>query len=129
MRIAIVGGRDFVDFDLLEFKLRPYKASITLIVSGAAEGADTLAQTYAKKYDIPFQDYPANWDDLDVKPCKIKVNKLGNEYNVLAGFNRNQKIVDSADFIIAFWNSKSTGTRDTIGRANRARKDTMIIYY
>lgn len=129
MKVAIVGGRDFVNFDLLEFKLRPFKASITLIVSGAADGADTLGVTYAKKYGIPYKEFPADWDDLTVEPCVIKKGKGGKPYNALAGFNRNQSIVDNADFVIAFWDGKSKGTRDTIGRANKAKKDTLIIYY
>jgi hypothetical protein len=45
-----------------------------------------------------------------------------------AGFIRNQEIVDNCDFVVAFWDGASRGTKDTIDRARKAKISTLIIY-
>ena len=128
MKVAIIGGRDFANYDLLKFKLLSYRASITKIISGGALGADKLGEIYAKEHDIPTKIFEAEWNNF-AEPCKIKTNKNGKEYNALAGFNRNANIIKNADFVVAFWDSVSPGTRDSIGKAHRLKKDILIIYY
>lgn len=128
MRIAIVGGRDFQNYDLLKFKLLPFRASITQIVSGGASGADNLAEIYAKEHNIPLKVFEAEWENFS-EPCKIKENAQGKKYNALAGFNRNTLIIQNSDFVVAFWDKKSPGTRDSIGKAHKLKKDILIIYY
>lgn len=128
MKIAIIGGRDFQNYDLLKFKMLPFRASITQIISGGASGADNLGEIYAKEHNIPIKVFEAEWDNFN-EPCKIKENSQGKKYNALAGFNRNSQIIQSADFVIAFWNGKSPGTRDSIGKAHKLKKDILIVYY
>jgi len=129
MKVAIIGSRSFENYELLKFKLLPYKASITEIVSGGASGADKLAEIYAKANNIPVKVFEADWENLDAEPCKIKTRQDGSSYNVLAGFNRNTKIVQRADFIICFWDGQSTGTRDSLKKAHGFKKDILIIYF
>lgn len=57
---------------------------------------------------------------------KIKLDKNGKQYNVLAGFNRNTKIVENSDFIIAFSVDFSSGTEDTIMKARKSKKPVLI---
>jgi len=128
MRVAIIGSRTFQNYDLLKFKLLPCRASITQIVSGGAEGADKLGEIYAKENNIPVKIFPVDWSDFS-EPCKIKTNSVGKEYNALAGFNRNQKIIENSDFIVCFWDGKSPGTRDSMQRAHKMRKDILIVYF
>jgi hypothetical protein len=128
MNVAIIGSRSFVNYVLLIFKLLPYKASIKKIISGGAPGADGLADIYSKEFDIPIKIFEAEWDDINAEPCKIKHNKQGKPYNAIAGFNRNTKIIENSDFVIAFWDGKSNGTRDSIKKAHQMRKDILIIY-
>lgn len=57
MKLAIVGGRDYDDYERLEIwadELKP-----TEIVSGGAKGADALAEEYAKRKGIPITVIPA----------------------------------------------------------------------
>lgn len=128
MKVAIIGSRSFQNYELLKFKLLPYRTSITEIVSGGADGADRIGEIYAKENNIPVKVLPADWDDFS-KPCKIKYNSSGKPYNALAGFKRNQLIIENADFIIAFWDGKSPGTRDSMQKAHKMRKDILIIYF
>jgi hypothetical protein len=128
MKVAIIGGRDFQNYDLLKFKLLPYKTSISQIISGGASGADNLGEIYAKENNIPLKVFEAEWENFS-EPCKIKENAQGKKYNALAGFNRNSQIIQNSDFVIAFWNGSSPGTRDSIGKAHKLKKDILIIYY
>ena len=130
MNVAVIGGRDFANYDLLKFKLMPYLANITKIISGKASGADSLARSYAKENNIPIKEFEAEWDNLMTdEPLKIKVNAQGKQYNTLAGFNRNVKIIKEANLVVCFWDGKSSGTRDSIGKAHKLKKDILIIYY
>ncbi|MGV4413832.1 SLOG family protein [Chryseobacterium sp. T1] len=51
MNIAIVGARDFEDYEIRKTTLNSYienKICVSSIVSGGAKGADTLAKRYAE---------------------------------------------------------------------------------
>lgn len=128
MRIAIIGSRGFNNYELLKIKLSPYLGSITKIVSGGAEGADKLGELYAEENNIEKLIFPAEWENFE-HPCKIKYNSAGKPYNAMAGFKRNQNIIENCDFVIAFWDGKSSGTKDSMQKANKLRKDILIVYF
>jgi len=128
MIVAIIGSRSFENYELLKFKLLPYKASITKIVSGGALGADKLGEIFAKEFNIPTEIFEAEWENF-AEPCKIKKNSYGKEYNALAGFNRNTKIIEKANLVAVFWDGKSPGTRDSMKKAHQMKKDILIIYF
>ena len=102
MKLAIVGSRNFTNYKYFCQVIAQVKTEITLIISGGARGADTLAEKYAKEKAIPYLIFPANWD----------------KYGKQAGILRNQDIVNSAEAMIAFLASESKGTRDSIKRAH-----------
>ena len=45
----------------------------------------------------------------------------------IAPLKRNDKIVDDNDVMFAFWNEKSTGTKDVTDKQTKADKDLIII--
>lgn len=49
--------------------------------------------------------------------CKIGIRKDGNKYNILAGFNRNEKMAEVADMLIYF--KGGNGTNDMVQRAEK----------
>lgn len=110
MTYAIVGSRDIFDYELVERELDRYD-DITTIVSGAANGIDSLARKYAERNNIPMIEFPADW------------NKHGKK----AGFLRNVDIVENADTVIAFQKNNSKGTRHSIDIAKRKNKPVMAI--
>jgi len=130
MKLAIIGSTTFTDYKLLCKTLEPYKDKVTLVVSGAAKGADTLGAKWSrevlKKEPLEF---PADWENLEVEPCRVKTRSDGTKYNVLAGFNRNTIIVENADVVIAFWDGRSKGTRDSLYKCDKAGKPKKIIRY
>ena len=111
MKAAVIGSREFNDYEKLKEILSFFP--ITKIISGGARGADSLSERYAKENGIPTEIYLAQWDLFGKK----------------AGFMRNTTIVENSDIVIAFWNQKSKGTRDSIGKASKMKKNTFIVYF
>ena len=130
MKIAIVGSRTFNDKDLALEVIGTYFPiyNIECIISGGAKGADTIGKEIASILNLPYIEYPAEWDNLEVKPCSIQY-KNGTPYNALAGFNRNCKIVDEADVVVAFHDGRSHGTKHTLRYCSKVKKKTFIVYF
>jgi len=112
MKIAVIGSRGFNDYNLIEQTLNKVE-SISKIISGGANGADTLAEQYANKNNIEI---------LIFKPDYKK-------YNRGAPLKRNLQIIDSADIIFAFWDGESKGTLHAINYARKSGKEVNIISY
>lgn len=115
MNIVICGSRNFDDYKLFQVEMDEFlnmreKETITL-VSGGARGADSMARTYAQKYDYKFKEYLADWDGLGKK----------------AGFVRNAQMLEIADTIIAFWDGKSKGTAHMIKEAIRRNIPLVVV--
>ena len=113
MKIAVVGSRTFNDYNTMVDAVSGFAENLDEIISGGANGADALAKKLAEDLEVGYTEFPADW------------NKNGK----VAGFIRNQQIVDASDFIIAFWDGESNGTKDTIDKARKAKKATLIIYF
>lgn len=76
----------FIDREKKLFKINP---SSLEIISGMAKGADSLAVKFAHEHNLALKEFPADWNNLDVSPCRIATNSHGS-YNALAGHNRNK---------------------------------------
>ena len=113
MKVIICGGRNFTDYQYLNayVKMVPPWIEITEVVSGHADGADTLGEQWATKNNIPLKIFPADWE------------RLGRR----AGPIRNIEMSKYAEGCIAFWNGTSTGTKHMIGTAIKAGMWTYVI--
>lgn len=113
MKVVIAGTRTFEDYEKLKFELdriRPFM-EITEIVSGCSRGADTLGERYAMENDILLKKFPADWKGLGRK----------------AGPLRNIQMAEYADELIAFWDTKSGGTKHMINEMDKRNKPIIII--
>jgi hypothetical protein len=64
MRVLVCGGRNFADlgwFGQVMTELHVKCGPITLIIHGAASGADTMAGEWAEHMVIPLRVFPADW--------------------------------------------------------------------
>lgn len=133
-KICVVGSRKFNNYEHLKRNLddlildiTPWRGEVTLL-SGGAEGADKLAEQYAEETGLEITVFPALWHDLEAPGAVIRENHHG-KYNVRAGFVRNQVMAEEADLVVAFWDGKSSGTKDMISRAKKLGKEVVILYF
>jgi len=59
-RIIVCGGRDYADQDAVDSALDRVHAKrpVTMLVHGAARGADSLADDWAKRRGVPREPHP-----------------------------------------------------------------------
>lgn len=109
MKAAVIGSRSFTDYEKLKTILEGYP--ITEIVSGGAIGADSLAERYATEKGLDLTLFYPDWK----------------AFGPAAGPIRNERIVERADEVFAFWDMKSKGTLNSIGHAHKQKKVCHII--
>src|SRR5262252_2212785 len=94
-----------------------------VIVHGGARGADQLAALWCKRNGVRDEVHPAIWKvDDNTDPSAIRTRPDGSTYNVRAGFERNQRMLEAHEYvsIIAFPRGAARGTNDMIQRARQA---------
>lgn len=113
MKLAIVGSREFENYDLLCAEVEKIKQTQTveLIVSGGAKGADTLAKRYAALNHIPMMEFKPDYK----------------QFGHNAPAQRNALIVENADWVLAFVAPTSRGTWDTIRKAEKMLRKVIIV--
>jgi len=126
MKVIIVGSRSLHDYKLIEkaVAFSGWRGKITEVVSGCAPGIDSLAIFWATNNGIKVKKMPAEWDKLDgIPPAQIRTNSVGKQYNIKAGFERNERMaqyVGKRGGLIAVWDSESRGTEHMIDTAEKA---------
>ena len=130
VNIAIVGSREFNDYDDLKEQLCEFIFDIKYeggndgdwtpvyynrydnvkVISGGARGADTLAEKFADEFNFEKIIFKPDWD----------------LYGRRAGFVRNVKIVDACDVLFAFQINKSKGTQHSIDLAREKNKEVYV---
>ena len=107
MKLLIVGSRSITNFDI-----SPYiPAETELIISGGADGTDTLAEKYADKHRISKL----------MLPPQHKLYRRG------APLKRNDRMVELCDKALVFWDGVSRGTKHTIDYAQKLGKPVEVI--
>ena len=113
MKVAIIGSREFVMINRFAKRmvelLEEYPNNLYLI-SGGAKGIDTKAEKFARAKGIPIE---------IIRPIdpKSKIDYLF----------RNVEIITKADFVIAFWNGSSKGTKFCIDYCKARGKEIEVV--
>ena len=114
MKIAIVGSRNFHDYEKVKDFINRwkdyYKVTIDCIVSGGAKGADSLGEKYAHEFGINVVKFLPDW----------------NKYGKSAGFIRNVDIINNCDVCFAFWDGKSSGTKHDLDLCKEKNKPCYV---
>lgn len=116
----IVGSRSFSGYEIFRKKVdtllqNKLEKSIT-IISGGADGADKLAEKYAKERGFRLIVMPANWEE-DGKSAGYKRNVRMHKY-----------IATKEDrAVIAFWDGQSKGTQHSFELAKKYGNPIRVI--
>lgn len=94
MRVAIVGSRGLKVSNLENY----LPDGVTEIVSGGARGIDLCAKEYALANGIKFTEFLPEYK----------------RYGRSAPLKRNLTIIENVDFVFAFWDGTSRGTKHVI---------------
>jgi hypothetical protein len=114
-----VGSREWTDQqavrEQLERAVARLGANRFVVIAGGARGADSPAESWARKLGLPVEVYPARWD------------RCGHS----AGCRRNVRMLDRLDdfshrYVIAFSNA-SRGTQHTVDRARQRGIPVRVI--
>lgn len=110
MKVAIIGSRNFKNLKI-EKILENIPKDCTSIVSGGAIGVDSYAKKVSKILNVPIKEFLPDYE----------------KYGKLAPLERNTKIVEYSDQVLAFWDYESKGTRNTILKCLDSNKPVKII--
>ena len=120
MKIIIAGGREFDDMSRLRREADLWITELVgivdepiIICSGGASGADRMGELYAHEKGYDCEIFAANWTLLGKR----------------AGPERNRRMADYADALLAFWDGKSRGTKNMIEEAMKRCLPTRTILY
>lgn len=106
MTVLVCGGRTYADWPRLDQVLTDLHrtAPITRVLSGAASGADALAERWARQHQVVVSRFLPDW------------RRLGRA----AGPRRNRRMLDEGkpDLVVAFPGGK--GTADLVRQAHAA---------
>ena len=107
MKLLVAGSRGISDFDL-----SPYiSQDVDVIISGGANGIDSLAERYADVHRL----------------SKYILRPRYDLYGRAAPLKRNEQMVDMADSVLVIWDGHSKGTKYTVGYAKKANKPVTVI--
>ena len=123
MIVIIAGSKSCKDEKIIEEAILQGIEKLDIkpktFIHGNTPGVDVIGGKICKKMGYNVISYPAKWKDIKGKPeSEIKENNYG-KYWVKAGFERNQKMADSADALIAI-NLGTGGAEDIIQKATKA---------
>jgi len=102
MRVAVVGSHDFHDYSRLKHTLDNME-NISMLLSGGAKGADSLAEIYAREKNIELKRLVPDWST----------------YGRAAGMIRNKDIVAEAEQV---WRSGMENPKERSTASSWPRK-------
>ncbi|MBO5653473.1 MAG: hypothetical protein J6S44_04600 [Clostridia bacterium] len=107
MKLLIVVSRSIRDFDL-----SPHvPEGVEVIISGGANGIDTLAEEYADRNRI---------SKMILRPDYARYGKG-------APLKRNEEMVRLADVVLVIWDGVSRGTKYTVDYAEKQGKKVILV--
>ena len=109
MKLLIVGSRSITDFDL-----SPYiSKNVDTVISGGANGIDTLAEQYADLHRL----------------SKYIIRPRYDLYGRAAPLKRNEEMVNMADTVLVICDGQSKGAQYTVKYTKKMNKPITLIQF
>ena len=107
MKLLVIGSRSIRNFDLSEY----ISKDVETIISGGADGIDSLAEIYADTHRL----------------SKYIIRPRYDLYGRVAPLKRNEEMINIADFVLIIWDGCSKGTKHSIEYAKKTNKPYTLI--
>lgn len=107
MKVAVIGSRKLTINNLGDYLPK----ETTEIVSGGARGIDRCARYYAISHGIKLTEFLPEYE----------------LYGKTAPLRRNIQIIYYSDFVLAFWDVRSHGTKFVIDNCKRLNKPVRVV--
>ena len=107
MKLLVAGSRSINEYNLEKY----IPDETTMIITGGADGIDSLAEKFADKKRI----------------SKLILRPQYDVYGRAAPLKRNEKLVDICDTALIIWDGHSKGTKYTINYAKKIGKEVILI--
>lgn len=109
MKLLVVGSRGIAEFPLEEYVPKETE----WIISGGANGVDTLAEKYADEHKL----------------SKLILRPKYDRYGKAAPLKRNEEMVELCDEVLVVWDGVSRGTKYTIDYTKRKNKPLRVVIF
>ena len=113
-KVAIVGSRDYPRLEEVRRYVRTLPRDSTIITGGAL-GVDSAAESEAKAIRL---------SRIILEPIVMQAGSK--EAYIRALLKRNERIAEACDYLVAFWDGSSTGTRHVVTYTRKLGKVAII---
>jgi hypothetical protein len=111
LKVCIAGPRTVLDMKLVFDCIANSNVQITTVISGAAIGVDSLGEEWAKRNNVPIEQFKPDY------------TKYGRYY---APLQRNYEMAKFCDSAIVIWNGTSTGTKYMLDKLFEHQKPHIL---
>tara|TARA_R100000664_G_C2726827_1_gene118552 strand:+ start:645 stop:1040 length:396 start_codon:yes stop_codon:yes gene_type:complete len=130
MRVGIIGSRTYQNKrkvrDMI-FKLKQeFNSELTIVSGGCSDGADKFAKKYALELDCQYIEFNPAHTQRNLYSA-LHDAYYGKEYAAKWFFQRNKMLANYVDYLIAFMDTDSNGTVNTINEARKKGKKVVIM--
>ena len=111
-KLMVCGSRTIVDEQWIFSKLNELFAlhKDMVVLSGGAAGVDSIGEKWADLHNVPIEHFLPDWK----------------KYGRGAGIVRNKQMVETADFVMIFWDGESKGTKFVIEYCQKLGKQFSL---
>jgi hypothetical protein len=104
------------------------------VISGTADGVDSVGESWATEAGLPIARFPAPWDDTDHADAVVREGKYG-PYDAAAGSRRNEWMAeyaaarDGRGVLLAIIDYPSSGTENMVkhGREHLGDENVFVV--
>ena len=130
MRVGIIGSRTYQNKRKIRdmiFRLKQeFRNDLTIVSGGCQDGADKFAKKYALELDCKYIEFNPAHTQRNLYSA-LHDAYYGKEYAAKWFFQRNKMLAGYVDYLIAFMDTDSNGTVNTIKEAEKKGKKVVIM--
>lgn len=116
LKTIVAGSRTITSFETVADAIESAPFEIESIVSGCADGVDTLGEQWAEQNDVPINRHP--YEDY---------RSMADERGMPAPLVRNEAMAECAEALVAVWDGESSGTEHMLQQARNEGLEVHLV--